>query len=147
MSMREERRDAVLDGISQNLNYSELAESLGVRRGAIIGDVKAMRRRSDPGLLKAQRLAQAKVDEEKHSVSDGHEAKFIEMTGMSIGDKTFQNMVYFYREELLGILRSSDSESAIGELPNSVRRTLKHNEILVNRGRLKISKRALDELL
>jgi hypothetical protein len=147
LRVREQRRDAVLDGISQNLNYSELAESLGVRRGDIIGDVKAMRRHSDPDLLEAQRMAQTKVNDEKRPVSAGHEARFIQMTGMSIGEKTFQNMVHFYRAELLSILSSGDSDSAIRELPKSVRRTLKHNEILINRGSPEISQRALDELL
>ncbi len=145
--VREERREAVLEGISRNMSAFELAKSLGVRRGAIVGDIKAMQRRSDPDLLEAQRIARARVEDERRLVSDRYEARFRRMTGMSIGDKTFQNMVFFYREELMRVLRSGDREAAIGALPRSVLRTLKHNEIIVNRKGLVISQRAIDELL
>ena len=144
---REERREALLEGISQNVDLRELAASLGVRRGALIRDMKTMRRQSDPGFLEAQRLAQVKVDAEKRSISEVYEKRFKQMTGMSIGDKTFLNMVFFYRSEILGILNSRDSVAAIRDLPSSVRRTLMHNEILVNRVRPEVSKRARDALL
>lgn len=144
---REERREALLEGISQNLNLTELAASLGVRRGALVRDVKTMRRRSDPGFLEAQRLAQVRVDSEKRSVSEGHETRFKQMTGMSIGEKTFLNMVFFYRSEILSILSSGDRVTAIRDLPSSVRRTLVHNKILVNRVNPEISKRARDALI
>jgi len=144
---QEERREALLEGISQNLNFSELSARLGVRRGTLIRDIRVMRWSNDPGLLEAQRLAKVRVDEEKHSVSDGQEARFLQMTGMSIGDKTFENMVFFYRSEILGILNSGDRVAAIRDLPSGVRRTLMHNKILVNRIRPEISKRARDALL
>ena len=146
-SEQEERREALLDGISQNLSFKELANRLGVRRGTLIRDIRAMRWSNDPGLLEAQRLAKGVVEGARRSVSDGHEARFLQMTGMSIGEKTFQNMVFFYRSEILGILNSRDSVAAIRGLPSGVRKTLLHNKILVNRVRPEISKRARDALL
>lgn len=146
-SDQEERREALLDGISQNLSFKELASRLGIRRGTLVRDIRAMRWSNDPGLLEAQRLAQDRVDEEKESVSVVQEARFLRMTGMSIGDKTFENMVFFYRSEILRILNSGDSVAAIRDLPSGVRKTLLHNKILVNRVRPEISKRARDALL
>jgi hypothetical protein len=144
---QEERREALLEGISQNLSFSELSAKLGVRRGTLIRDIRVMRWSNDPGLVEAKRLAKVRVDEKKHLVSDGHEARFMQMTGMSIGDKTFENMVFFYRSEILSILNSSDSSAAIRKLPSGVRKTLIHNKILVNRSRPEVSQRARDALL
>jgi len=146
-SDQEQRREALLDGISQNLSFKELAARLGIRRGTLIRDIRAMRWSNDSGLLEAQRLAQDVVEEERQSVSAGHEARFLRMTGMSISEKTFQNMVFFYRAEILSILNSRDSVAAIRDLPSGVRKTLLHNKILVNRVRPEISKRARDALL
>ena len=144
---QEQRRDALLDGISQNLSFKELAARLGIRRGTLIRDIRAMRWSNDSGLLEAQRLAQDRVEEERQLVSAGHEARFLQMTGMSISEKTFQNMVFFYRAEILSILNSGDSVAVIRGLPSGVRKTLLHNKILVNRVRPEISKRARDALL
>jgi len=143
----ETRRQALLNGISQNLNYTEIAAQLGVRRGDLLKDVKAMRRSRDPDLRDAQRIGQAKVNEEKQSVSKSREERFYTMTGMTLHEKSFQNMVYFYKPELMTILRSGDHESAIRNLPKSIRRTLMHNGILTKRNRPEITQQARDQLL
>ena len=72
----ETRRQALLEGISQNLNYTDIAAQLGVRRGDLLSDVKAMRRSNDPDLRDAQRNGQAKVDQEKQSASKRREERF-----------------------------------------------------------------------
>jgi len=143
----ETHRQALLNGISQNLNYTEIAAQLGVRRGDLIRDVKAMRQCRDPDLRVAQRIGQARVNEERQSVSKRREERFYKMTGMTLHEKSFQNMVYFYKSELMTILRSGDHEAAIRNLPKSTRRTLIHNGILIKRNKSEITQEARDKLL
>ena len=143
----ETRRQVLLEGISQNLNYTEIAIQLGVRRGDLLKDVKAMRQSRDPDLRDAQLVGQAKVDEEKRSTSKRREERFYNMTGMTLHEKSFQNMVYFYKPELMTILKSGDRETAIRDLPKSTRRTLMHNGILTKRNRPEITQQARDQLL
>jgi len=106
-----------------------------------------MRRGRDPGLRDAQRIGQARVDEEKQSASRRREERFFGMTGMTLHEKSFQNMVCFYRPELLAILRSRDHEAAIRDLPSSTRRTLMHNGILTRRNKPEVTQEARDQLL
>ena len=143
----ETRRQALLEGISQNLNYNEIAVQLGVRRGDLLKDVKAMRRSRDPDLRDAQRNGQAMVEKEKRSASKQREERFYYMTGMTLQEKSFQNMVYFFKPELMTILRSGDREAAIRNLPKSTRRTMMHNGILTKRNRPEITQQARDQLL
>ncbi|MBN2334466.1 hypothetical protein JXL21_02825 [Candidatus Bathyarchaeota archaeon] len=143
----EVRRQAILDGISQNLNYKEIAAQLGVRRGDLLRDIKAMHRSRDPELLDARRTGKARVDDAKESVSKRREERFSSMTGMTLHEKSFQNMVYFYKPELMAILKSGDREAAIRNLPKSIRRTMMHNDILTKRNKPEITKRARDQLL
>ena len=143
----ETRRQALLDGISQNLKYTEIAAQLGVKRGDLLKDVKTMRRSRDPDLRDAQRNGQAMVDEEKRSTSKRREERFYNMTGMTLHEKSFQNMVYFYKTELMTILKSGDHEAAIRNLSKSTRRTLMHNGILTKRNRPEITQQARDQLL
>ncbi len=143
----ETRREALLNGISQNLNYTEIAAQLGVRRGDLLKDIKAMRRSRDPDLRDAQRIGQATINEEKQSASKRREERFYNMTGMTLHEKSFQNMVEFYKSELMTILRSGDHEAAIRNLPKSIRRTLMHNGILTKRNKPEITKQARDQLL
>jgi len=141
------RRSVLLDGISKNHSFTEMAAKLGVRRGEVIREVKVMRRRSDAGYFDAKRRGRVFLEEERVAVSVRREERFFGMMGMSIREKTFLNMVSFYRPELLAILRSEDHELAIRELPNSVRKTLVRNNILTRKGRLNVSERALEVLV
>jgi hypothetical protein len=143
----ETRRQALLNGIRQNLKYREIATQLGVRRGDLIKEVRVMRQSRDLDLRDAQRIGQAKVNEEKRSTSKRREERFYGMTGMTLPEKSFQNMVYFYKPELMTILRSRDHEAAIRNLPNSTRRTLMHNGILTKRNKPQITQQALERLL
>lgn len=106
-----------------------------------------MRRIKDPGLLDAQRVAETRVDEEKKSLSKMRDKKFYDMTGMTLVEKSFQNMVYFYKPELINILNSEDQVAAIRDLPTSVRKTLTKNNILTQRGDVEVTREARDKLL
>jgi hypothetical protein len=143
----EARRQTLLEGISQNLNYTEIATRLGVRRGDLLRDIRAMRNSRDPGLRDAQRTAQDKISTEKQTVSKRRDERFHAMTGMTLHEKSFQNMVYYYKSELLAILRSRDPEAAIRDLPQSTRRTLMHNGILTKRNKPQITPQARNHLL
>jgi len=143
----EARRQTILDGISQNLNYTEIATRLGVRRGDLLRDLRAMRHNRDQGLRDAQRTAQDRVTAEKQVVSKRREETFHAMTGMTLHEKSFQNMVHYFKSEITAILRSSDPEAAIRRLPQSTRRTLMHNGILTKRNRPKITAQARSQLV
>jgi len=143
----EAHRQTLLDGISQNLNYIEIAAQLGIRRGDLLKELKAMRLKRDPGLREAQRTAQAKIQAEKQVVSTRREERFHGMTGMTLQEKTFQNMIHYYKQELMAILRSKDQDAAIRNLPQSTRRTLMHNEIITKRNRPQITPLARRQLL
>lgn len=145
-SVQDKRRILLLDGISQNLSYVELAARLGVQRKELIRDVKTMRQRRDPALLEAQRAGKARVDDEKQSASNRRDERFFRMTGMTIREKTFQNMVHFYRPEIMSILQSEDREAAISEIPQRIRKTLRKHEILTSRNNSYISQQAQDQL-
>lgn len=144
--MDEARRETLLEGISRNLSYAEIAARLGVRRGDVLNDVKAMRRDRDPSLRDAQRARQTRADEEKQLVSQRLEERFHRMTGMTLHEKSFRNMVHFYKTEIMTVLRSDDREDAVRSLPKSTRRTLMNNGILTKR-KPEITQRARDQLL
>lgn len=146
-SEHEARRQTLLEGISQNLNYTEIAAQLGLRRGDLIRDLKAMRHSRDSGLRDAQRSAQAKTQEQKQVVSIRRDERFHSMTGMTLQEKTFQNMVHYYKHELMAIIRSKDQDAAIRDLPQSTRRTLMHNDIITKRNRPQITLQARNQLL
>ena len=143
----EKRRQVLLNGIRQNHSYKEMATKLGIRRGDLLRDLKAMRRSGDNELRDAQRIGQAKINEEKRLVSGRLEERFLNMTGMTLKEKSFQNMVHFHQNELMNILRSGDREAAIRGLPKSTRRTLIHNGILTKRNKPEVTQQARDQLL
>ena len=144
---RAKRRKAILDGIVMNYSYNEIAGRIGIRRRVLIRDINAMRRVRDPEFLEAEREAEAKVDAEKDARSQTFDDDFFELTGMTLREKTFQNMVSFYRPELIKVLGSDDQLAAIRKLPGSVRRTLMRNNILVKQGSFRVSKNACEQLL
>ncbi len=62
-----------------------------------------------------------------------HEKRFYGMTGMTLKEKTFQNMINFYKPELKKVMGSKDESKQISKLPRNDRRILKGNKI-INRG-------------
>jgi len=52
------------------------------------------------------------------------------MTGMTFKEKSFNNMMSYYKPELSKILKSENEYDAIRELSKSVRKTLKKNGII-----------------
>jgi hypothetical protein len=137
-SARKKRRLIILKGISQDLKHSEISAQLGANRWGIISDIKFMRRIGDLGLIQAEE-AQVQVREEKVLLlmkEKGHfkqNERFLGMTGITLQEKSFRNMIDFNKYELLKILKSEDQHAAIIGLPKSIQKTLKRNGIITKR--------------
>jgi hypothetical protein len=145
-SIQDNHRQVILDGISQNIGYTELASQFGVSRKEVIHVVKTLRLRRDNDLFEARRAARVRVGEEKQSASRRRDERFFKMAGMTIHEKSFQNMVHFYKPEILSILESENQEAAVSEIPQSVRKILRKYDILTSRSFPEVSQRARDQL-
>ena len=135
---REKRRLIILKGISQDLKPSEISAQIGAHQWVIKRDIKFMRYNDDLGLKQAEE-SQALVREQKVSILTMEKTHFKQnerfrgMTGLSLQEKSFRNMIDFNRQELLKILKSKDQHAAIIKLSKSVQKTLKKNGIIVKR--------------
>ena len=54
----------------------------------------------------------------------------MKLTGMTLKEKSFRNMIEFYKPKLLDVLKSSDQHSVINSLPKSAKNTMKKNKII-----------------
>lgn len=130
-------KDKILDGIKKDKNYIDIAEELGITRWAVKKEVIKMRYSSDPRLYSAKK-EQKKIRKEKYEELRSkmnhikENKKFQKLTGITLKEKTFRNMVEFYREELLGALASSNQEIALNKLPKNIKNTLKKNDIITD---------------
>ena len=142
----EKQQGEILDAIGRDLSYKEMADKTGVNRRELIRYVKIMRRSKDPDLIHALKLRDEKIVSEKKKASDRQNDSFYYMTGMTLREKTFQNMVHFYKPELSHIMKCVDQRNAIGNLPVSVRKTLVKNGIISKHSKYEITKQALAQL-
>jgi hypothetical protein len=135
---REERRLIILDGISKDLNHSEISAQLGANRWVIMSDIKFMQRNGDLELKQAEKV-KVQVHEKKVlllSKEMNHfkqNERFQSMTGITLQEKSFRNMIDFNKHELLKILKSEDQHDAIIKLPKSIRKTLIKNGVIAKR--------------
>lgn len=144
---RQNRRTTILEGVGRGLSISEIAAQLRVNRWVVMNDLKMMRKSEDPELVQAERVRELSKEEQRSPSSESRE-RFLLMTGKTFQEKSFQNMIDFYRPELMKVLGSGDQYSAIMDLPKSVRRTLIQNGIITNRRRKReITLRALELLI
>ena len=126
---RQERRLTILEGISQGLKHSEIATQLGVNKWVISNDLKFMRNNGDPELKEAQE-AQEQIRMDTPSVASISNERFLNMTGLTFQEKSFNNMIDFNKHALIKILNSNNQTAAIMRLPKSIRKTLKRNGII-----------------
>jgi hypothetical protein len=129
---QEMRRIIIIDGINSGISYSKIAAKLGVNLWVVMGDIKRMRHDRDPGLNDAYVKAEERIQAMKRKKANLPDERFQMMTGMTLKEKSFRNMMSFYKPELMRIIRSENESKAIGKLPNSVKRTLKHNGIIIH---------------
>ena len=138
-----ERRLLILKGIRQGSNMSDIAAQLGINRSIIKKEIWAMQYQKDSELRLAQATAREQMLDKQRLIESGRSEKFLLMTGMSIQEKTFRNMIEFYRPELTKIIKSEDQYLAISKLPKNVLKTLKHNGIILySRKNLEIASQA-----
>lgn len=143
----EERRLVILEGIGQDLTNVEIAAKMGVQIHVVRSDLKGMNYSRDPDLKQAYTDKKIRALASKQAIVNVRNERFKLMTGMTFQKKNFENMVSYYRPELIKILGSADENTAIMGLPKSVQRTLARNEItdgLTNRRQ--ISSKARDYL-
>jgi len=56
--------------------------------------------------------------------------RFYRMTGMTIDEKMFQNMIHFHKPELKKVMSSKDESNEISKLSRKVRTILQRNKII-----------------
>lgn len=149
---RKKRREIILEGIMQDLKPSEISAQLRVTRGVLMSDIKYMRINGDIGLIQAEKT-QVQVHEKKVSLTSKNmdylkqNEKFLGMTGITLQEQSFRNMIDFNKHELLKILKSKDQHAAIVKLPTSIQKTLRKNGIIIKRWQdNEISERAQEYL-
>ena len=153
ISARDERRLIILEGISQDLGHSEISAQLGADRWVVRSDIKYMQRNDDLGLRLAKEdqalIREKKVllltEETRHFKQN---KRFQSMTGITLQEKSFRNMIDYNKHDLLLILRSEDQNAEIFKLSKSIQRTLKKNGIITKRWKdNEITERAQEYLI
>jgi hypothetical protein len=130
VSSPEARRLVILEGIGQDLTNLEIATKMGVKIHMIKSDLRVMKYHRDSELKQAYTDKKIRAIASKQAIVNMRNDKFKRMTGMTFQKKNFENMVSYYRPELIKILRSKDENTAIMSLPKSVQRTLARNKII-----------------
>jgi len=137
-SARNKRCLIILEGISQDLGHSEISAQLGANQWVVRSDIKYMQRNEDPGLILAKE-DQAQIREKKALLLTEEtrhfkqNQRFQSMTGITLQEKSFRNMIDYNRHELINILRSEDQNAEIFKLSKSIQKTLKRNGIITKR--------------
>ena len=135
---RNKRRLIILEGISQDLGHSEISAMLGADRWVVRSDIKYMQRNDDLGLRLAKedqaQIREKKVllltEETRHFKQN---QRFQSMTGITLQEKSFRNMIDYNRHDLLNVLRSEDQNAEIFKLSKNTQKTLKKNGIITKR--------------
>jgi len=130
VSSPEDRRLVILRGIGQDLTSLEIATKMGVKLGRIKSDLKTMKYHRDPELKQAYTDKKIRAIAAKQAIVNVRNERFKLMTGMTFQEKNFDNMVNYYRPELIKIIGSEDEALAIMGLSTSVQRTLARNKII-----------------
>ena len=149
---RKKRRQIILEGISQDLKHSEILTQLRVTRAILMGDIRYMRINGDLGLIQAEKTQELVHDKKvllisKNMAHNKQNEKYLGMTGITLQEQSFRNMIDFNKHELLKILKSKNQHTAIVKLPKSIQKTLKKNGIIIKRWQdNEISERAQEYL-
>ena len=111
---------------------------LGANQWVVRSDIKYMQRNEDPGIILAKE-DQAQIREKKALLLTEEtrhfkqNQRFQSMTGITLQEKSFRNMIDYNRHELINILRSEDQNAEIFKLSKSIQKTLKRNGIITKR--------------
>ena len=126
------RRVIILEGINGGLSNEKIAQKLGVPPNMVRKDLYRMQHSKDQDLKQAQINAKEKARANKERISNRPGERFLQITGMTFQEKTFNNMMSFYEHEIRKIMRAKEQDIAIRGLPSSVVKTLKRNGIIVS---------------
>jgi hypothetical protein len=131
---RDKRRLIIIRGVSLDLKYSEIASQIGASQGILRSDIKYMRRNDDLGFKQAEK-DQLLVRElnAKDSIHVQQNERFLDMTGISLQEKSFRNMIDFNKNALMKILQSEDQNAGITKLSSSIQKSLKKHGIVTKR--------------
>ena len=144
---QDQRRLAIIRGIDQDLSNNEIAKEMGVNIKIIMSDLMKMKYKRDPKLIQAYREKKIRTQTLINKPARIRNARFKNMTGMTFQEKNFENMISFYRSELMKILKSKNESKAIMNLPKNVQRSLKRNGIIDGQKKMrKISSKAREYL-
>jgi hypothetical protein len=124
------RRLSILKGISHGSNAPAIALELGIATSVVKHEIQVMRYLRDEGLKEAEKVAFELPVNKPRTAAIAGSKRFLEMTGLTFQEKTFRNMVEFYKPELLGVIRAANQYEALMRLPKSVLKTLRNNEII-----------------
>ena len=130
---RESRRFTILEGISKDLSYLEIASQLGVNKWIVSSDIRKMQHERDPKLGQMYQKKKELIMAKKQMSAQKRDNRFYGMTGMTIDEKMFQNMIHFHKPELKKVMASKNESNEISKLSRNVRKILQRNEI-INRG-------------
>ncbi len=144
---RESRRFTILEGISKDLSYSDIATQLGVNRWTIHCDIRKMQHERDPELRQMYQKKKELIKANKQMSAQKRDNRFYRMTGMTIDEKMFQNMIHFHKPELKKVMSSKDESNEISKLSRKVRNILQRNKIINHGwGKYEITPEARDYL-
>ncbi len=130
-----ECRTIILAGIGKGLTYMEIAAETGVEKWVVLSFLKKMRYNKDPKLKQAYIDKELRAHSNKQYRTNLRDEKFHHMTGMTLQQKNFENMINYYKDELQVIFKSQDEYNAISCLSKTVRNTLALNKITTGWGR------------
>ena len=144
---RDSRRSTILEGISKNLSYSEIAAQIGVNRWVINSDIRRMKYDRDPKLRQMYQKKKELIKANKQMATQKRDKRFYGMTGMTLDEKMFQNMIHFHTNELKKVMSSKNESNEISKLSKNARKILKRNKIInYGSGKYEITSQARDFL-
>jgi len=144
---RESRRFTILEGISKDLSNLEIASQLGVNKWIVSSDIRKMQHERDPELRQMYQKKKELIMAKKQMSAQKRDNRFYGMTGMTIDEKMFQNMIHFHKPELKKVMGSKNESKAISKLSRNVRKILQTNKIIIRDcGKYEITPKARDFL-
>lgn len=125
----------------------EIASQLGVDKWIVSSDIRKMQHERDPELRQMYQKKKELIMAKKQMSTQKRDNRFYGMTGMTIDEKMFQNMIHFHKPELKKVMGSKNESKAISKLSRNVRKILQTNKIIIRDcGKYEITPKARDFL-
>jgi hypothetical protein len=84
----------------------------------------------DPKLRQMYQKKKELIKANKQMSAQKPDNRFFGMTGMTMDEKMFQNMIDFHKHELKKVMGSKDESHEISKLSRNARKILKRNKII-----------------